>query len=123
MRYRTESASTNQISKQAKSESLSEDEEDDYEEDDNEEEDEKIKPKGVRNFFKNLINFTKLSKKQEIKKQNDVQIVKNIVIVEKTDLKHRFLTVKNKNLDLFKDYRDNQCLKTVDELRYILIKK
>jgi hypothetical protein len=39
-----------------------------------------------------------------------------IEITEHTDLKHRFLTVKNKDLRLFKEYR-SQFVKNVDEFR------
>ena len=112
-----------------KSDSEDDDEDDDEDEDDDNSEDDessndknKTKSKGVKSFFKNLINFSKLTDKRKNdannkKKENKINIVKTIVIVEKTDLKHRFLTVKNKNPDLFKDYRENQTIKSLEEFR------
>ena len=37
--------------------------------------------------------------------------------VEETNLKHRFLTVKNKNTDLFESYYKNDSIKTFDHFR------
>lgn len=139
MRYKTESVSSNDLGKSIHSVKDDSEEEDDNDEDDDEEdyEDESsssdkaiaTKSKGVKSFFKNLINFTKFSDKRknnanDSKTKNEkINIVKTVVIVEKTDLKHRFLTVKNKNLDLFNDYRNNHAIKTLDEFRLFLILK
>jgi len=98
---------------------------DDENDDDEDNENEEIKAnnnkaKGVRNFFKNLISFASKSKKNSLetkKKAENFNIITNIVIVEKTDLNHRFLTVKNKNADLFSDYRISQSIKTIEEFR------
>jgi hypothetical protein len=101
----------------------------------------------LKNFFVGLISFKKnsnhnkhLEKKPALKQSTSlnnqisvrlderrsskdfnelifVEDFSQIEIIEHTDLKHRFLTVKNKDLRLFKEYR-NQSIKNADEFRY-----
>ena len=82
---------------------------------------------GIRNFFKNLVsrkNNTTNGKieiknnKQETEFKLKILTQKQYMIVEDTNLSHRFLTIKNIDCELFSDYRkDVQTIKTVDDLR------
>lgn len=84
----------------------------------------KSENKGVRYFFKNLVSpKSNLIIKNELikKKDSDLQnfcTQKKYVMIEDTNLNHRFLTVKNKDIELFSDYRNNiQLITKVDEYR------
>lgn len=89
----------------------------------------------VRKFFKNLIHFTKRSKsignlntkkeeKPSVQKENtrvNHNLRQNPIQIEENDigevsLPHPFLTVKNKDSNLFEEYRKN-AVKTQEDFR------
>ena len=86
----------------------------------------------IRTFFKNLIHLARssssLSLQAEQKETNihDNSSSKNLkkfhtterTVVEESNLKHRFLTVKNKNPELFSDYRESLQIKSLVDFRY-----
>ena len=80
--------------------------------------------RGVRNFFRNLIHNNRFKstgrKNDEAREEKrEEKVIKEYVIIEKTDLDHRFLTVKNKDSSLFKDYINTQLISNLDELKYL----
>ena len=84
--------------------------------------------RGVRNFFRSLIKKNRhksgKNKNYETNRKNSStseKIIKEYVVIEKTDLSHRFLTVKNKDPNLFKDYKENEMIKNAEELRQLII--
>lgn len=84
--------------------------------------------RGVRNFFRSLIkkNRPKSGKNKNYETRENCNtpenIIKEYVVIEKTDLSHRFLTVKNNNPNLFRDYREDKMIKNAEELRQLFIK-
>ena len=123
--------------------SSSDDEEDESGSEESSDDETKSKTSGgVRNFFKNL--FSKKNSKSSAnlsKKDESIQLKKNMpktneatnnidspkkdltdaesnspVIIESLNMLHPFLTVKNKDLSLFQEYRDT-FVKTQEEFR------